>query len=355
MQAETVPHLEIGGSPGAMGEAHGRALRDLIHGHLAASLAQLDAAGLPPADARAWAGRYGPFVRAHAPGLAEELEGLARGADLEMKDALVLQLRAELRAQAETMAGVGECSAFAASGSQTRGGIPLAGQNADLPAYAQPFVVVLEAHPDGAPAFVMLTLAGQLGYLGINDAGLGVLAAFLHSRGWRVGFPRYLLSRVVLGEATLGAAVERLASIPRAASRNLILVEESGALLDLELGVDRCVALGAVQDRIAHTNHFLAPAMGDLEASPPERLEGSEARLDRLESLLEARQGELDLAGAMEVLRDHGHGFDRLCRHDGEDASEVGTVASLIMEPLERALWVAPGPPCSHPYSRFTS
>ena len=82
----------------------------------------------------------------------------------------------------------------------------------------------------------MYTTAGLLGHTGLNEAGVGVCANFVDDPGgWGEGLPRYLLSRLALREKTVDAALEAALRPPRAASRNLLIADATGAFVDAEL------------------------------------------------------------------------------------------------------------------------
>ncbi|MEJ7757322.1 MAG: C45 family autoproteolytic acyltransferase/hydrolase [Nocardioidaceae bacterium] len=124
-----------------------------------------------------------------------------------------------------TADGPAECTTFAVLPIAAADGTPLVGQNADLPALYSQLGVVIHVVPDDGPAVLMLTPAGQVSYIGINDRGLGVFGNFLSCDGWRVGFPRYLLTRPALLHDTVRGAVAAVRNVPRASSRNLIMLD----------------------------------------------------------------------------------------------------------------------------------
>src|SRR5690606_27456523 len=113
-----------------------------------------------------------------------------------------------------------------------------AGQNADLPGGIERVAAVVQFTAPGKPAVLMLVPAGQISYIGMNSEGLCAFANFVNCTGWRPGFPRYLLTRLALEQPTLQEAEAAVLKPRRASSRNLLLVDRHGAMVDIETTVD---------------------------------------------------------------------------------------------------------------------
>ena len=132
------------------------------------------------ADYRPWIGKY--------PHLMEEIEGVGEGAGISSEEALLMQCRGEF-----LFFGLPECTGFAASGEFTKDGAPIAGQNFDLEP-VDDFVVLLKIRPDKGPSMLILTVAGGIGYGGLNSDGLAVDLNLVSCAGWRGRYarvPRY--------------------------------------------------------------------------------------------------------------------------------------------------------------------
>ncbi len=360
------PYFELSGSPHEIGFQHGKKAGVLVQQHLDMALGKLAAAGIDHEEARRRAALYIPHIEQHTPKFSLELEGLARGAGIQVTDAYILQLRAELRttgpdgvepasAAMRREAIANECTTFAVSGDVTGDGIPIAGQNADLPAPTRDLGIVVKITPDdGRPTLLMLTPAGQISYIGINDRGLAVFANFINTTGWRPGFPRYLLSRTILELDSIAAARERISTIERASSRNVIIMDRDGDAVDLELAVEREGVVNPDRGVIAHANHFIAPEVLDEEQAQGDRLVNSCTRLERMRELIEESRGSVTLQDTMEFFRDRSNAPDAICRYEGDGPGDYMTFASVIARPSLGELYVAPGPPDQHEYARYT-
>ena len=344
--------LDVSGSGVEAGRAYGAACRTLIERHLTHVLTRLQARrGFDRGEAFRRALPYREATRAQQPALAAEVDGVAEGAGLPLPAGWVLQLRAELMRD-EERAAADECTSFAVVGEASADGGTLAGQNADLPAFYSDLLVLLRREAPGQPRLLTLTPAGQIGYHGMNDAGVAVFANFLHADGWRVGVPRYLLTRIALAERSREAAVAAVERTERASPRNVVIADEDGAT-DLELTVAESARLEPEEGLLAHSNHYVAPSLAEREESVGRALQNSRRRLARMQQLLRAERGRIDVPAMARLLRDRDAAPDALCRARGEWEDDVITIASTIAEVRARRLWITVGPPhqaAYHPY-----
>lgn len=358
------PRFKLAGSHRQIGRQFGEATAPLIRHHLAKALGRLEAhSSLTRAEALAAAMQYRPYVQAHAPYLDDEVVGVAEGAGIALEEAYLLQLRAE--AASVPSAGPApllttpddrgdECTSLAVLPEATADGAQFIAHNADLPAFYREVSVVLEIVPDDAPPVLMLTPAGQVSYIGMNRSGLAVVANYLTCDGWRIGFPRYLLSRVALTHETVDAAIAAVRDLPRASSRNLLLLDAYGNAADLETTPTRSARLDPEDGLLAHANHYVAPDLLSEERTG-EYIHNSSTRMGRIRELAAAQHGRLDVSAAQHLLQDRTCHPDTLCRQPEDSPDrDVMTFASLVAVPTRRELHVAVGPPNQHAYQRHT-
>jgi predicted choloylglycine hydrolase len=345
-------HHVLRGTHREVGRQHGEALRPLIRAHLELIYTQgAERSNLAPDAARRWALAFGPVIADTAPHFLEEIEGVAAGAGIEPAEALLLQVRQEVAHIARFGAADLECTSFAVSGAHTRTGGTFAGQNADLAGGVEAFSAVLTFAVTGKPAVMMLVPAGQISYLGISGEGLSANANFLRSAGWRTGFPRYLLTRLAIEQPTLKAAVEAALTPKRASSRNLLLADRSGAMVDIETAAHEH-ALTWGDGCLVHANHHVLPGMDAHETATADELHNSRCRHERIAALMEAHRGRLDVETLQTILRDHASRPHSICAHPGERVSY--TFASLIADLDAGSLTIAVGAPCEHEYATYS-
>ena len=346
------PHAKLRGSHRDIGRQHGETFRTLVHTHLDYALDNLKQRGTEPAEALSRAQRYRPFVQAHAAFLDEEVQGVAEGAGLDLAQAYLLQLRAEVSHASRNDPG-DECTTYAIEPSASANGEHFLGQNADLPPFYADLCVVLEIHPPAHPAVMMVTPAGQVSYIGMNAEGFAAGGNYLTCEGWTEGFPRYLLTRLALTCQTIDEAADLIDGLPRASSRNLIMVDPRGRALDLETTPDATGRVQAEGGLLVHANHFIAKTrLGDERATGRD-LENSRIRLAAMRQHLEAERGALTVAHLMRAMRDRGGAPNALCRYPGEGPGSTSTVAAMIAQPARDTLWASVGPPDQHCFHAY--
>ncbi len=352
----TFPAFRFSGSHREIGRQFGESCRKLITLHRDYALERLAKhAGASTEQAVGDALNYQPFVLEHAPFFDEEIRGLAEGANLSLAEAYLLQLRAELAVTSRQAEFIGdECTTFALLPEVTTTGRSLLGQNADLPRFYREVGVVVEFTFDDMSNVLMVTPAGQLSYIGMNDRGLAIAANFLSCDGWGYGYPRYLLSRLALTQSSVADALARVRPVPRASSRNLLLCDTTSAA-DLETTVTRDALLEPVDGVLVHANHYTAPDLLDEERAGEKFLPNTRTRHKRMAEMLQEHRGTLNPETMMRLFQDRTNAPNAICRTEDDDViSDSITFASMICEPSTGAMWVAVGPPNRHNYVHHT-
>jgi isopenicillin-N N-acyltransferase-like protein len=358
----SLPFFRFSGNRLQIGRQHGEACSTLIAEHLKLALERLGAAGISADIAVAVASSYRPFVREHAPDFDDEIVGLAEGAGLTVDEAYLLQLRAEVYADVlGKPEAANECTTFAIEPEVTADGVMLAGQNADLPHIYARFMIVMHLQPDTGPEILMATPAGQISYIGISSAGAAVFANFLNCGGWRRGFPRYLFSRFALEKGSVEKGFAALRALPRASSRNVIMVDASGDVGDLENTPTRSSVVRPRDGILVHSNHYIADDLLSEERADEVHLHNSRVRLESIRSLIAAASGTINPESMAGILRNRDGAPNALSveRHDRLPGASPAddqymTVASVIASPAQGRIWVTAGPPSRSQYVEYS-
>lgn len=347
MPSHRYPEITVSGSPRELGRQIGEAAGELIRGFCAIAMERVNQTVRISRDAALdVAAKSITYAERYASEMVDELRGTAEAARVTLEELMLLQVRNQLRSPD---AG---CTSFslAPPRSQQR----LVAQNWDNDPALDPFTVVLMRKPNGKPASTTLTQAGLIGYIGFNDAGIGMCLNSLPAPSRPLGVPHYFQVRAILEARSLDEVVTAVTRAERAIPANIMLTTPQGPA-NLEVTIDGVHVLTDPQNElVTHTNHCKHP---DLVAINPQfgELIQSHARQCRIDALLNALPAPISANDLQRVLSDHQDYPQSICRHPNADPT-FGfweTVFSVIIAPESREMHIARGTPCDHPYERY--
>jgi len=342
----------IGGNAYERGRAHGRAFRPLVESHLAAWLASLERAGL--GDPQAYVAdmlRETDFLTAlgrHMPDLLEEAYGVADGSGTPRHMLFALQLLDEewaYRARRKADAGkLQKCSSVAIVSPD---GPTWIGQNMDLGGYTDGHQVLLRiAAAEGQPGALVFSIAGMIGLLGVNAAGVGVCVNSIPQvPSAPEGVPVAFMIRRLLQATSLAEASELVQSLPHATNQHYVIAEPGGVRSFEASAAGVTEFRPPRSDRVLHTNHPLSDEPGAPESEKAR--ENTVARLASLTSRLAEGSPCLgEIQAALSAFDDPRH---PVCRLRGEEGIINFTTGSMISAlrpaPADIEAWVSAGPP----------
>ena len=328
------PVVEVSGTSYEMGYGHGAQAAELIRRYLL-WIEKLTRVSRDVLCRNAKT--FLPAIQRLSPALVEELQGLAKGADISFEEALLCQARADA-----AQVNPGGCTAFALTRSATADGQPLAGQNQDLEPEFADVAIVLRVRPtDGRPRAVMFTFAGQLGYSGLNEYGVAHFTTGVYNYRCSPGVPRYPLKRILLEQRTVGDCIDLLARHRTSSAGNLVLCDGQGNIADVEVRPEG-IALFSDDgpDRRLHTNHYLTPEFAAHEVGT---FPDSGPRLTRLRDLVSENWGLITVDRLKGFLADHEGDPAAICRHG---ATGLHSISGYIAEPARGLLHVRHGHGC---------
>ena len=360
---EAFPFIRSEGSPREVGCNHGRAFGDLIRNGIEVYRAKFDKVNVKWADALAAAERGREQVRRADTRLADELDGIAEGAQLDPREIVALNLRVALLRLLRPKVPVAEhaeCTTAAVIGAASANGHTLMGQNWDQSGSLQPNTVIIEQHVPGEPALLFLTEAGSLFRHGMNDAGIGICGNAL-TTDQETQLDNSAVSslgrRLALRESTLAAAHRVLFNTPRATPGNHLLASAEGAAIDIEASTTESFNIEPEDGIIVHSNHFQHPRAADVFDDVNLTLHPDTLYRDaRVRNALKERRGSITIDDVRTALHDH-HGYPTsVCNHPHTSPSgETSyTLASSVMDLNERRMWTAPGPGCVGEYTEYS-
>jgi isopenicillin-N N-acyltransferase-like protein len=295
--------------------------------------------------------KYIPFAQERYPQYVEEIMGIAEGAGVAFDDLAVLTAMEAVTMDALHLT---KCTSFAVNGERTADGHVLVAHNEDWLPEDEPDVTVIHATPDDEPPFLAMTYGGLLPNVGFNAAGIAQCCDSVYPNDSRMGIPRVVASRAVLGAHTPADAIRQMLVSHRAAGYGHLLAHESGELYNVEVSAKRFAILYAHEGYIAHTNHYLDPAMQAVEYNSDELI-STRVRYFRAIRLL--RQTDQHTVKSLQAIqRDHVNFPSAICNHTDEEDDPLDrekTVCALVIDLTARVLHVAWGNPCQNRYHTF--
>ncbi|MBS9405018.1 peptidase C45 acyl-coenzyme A--6- aminopenicillanic acid acyl-transferase [Halomonas sp. TRM85114] len=339
---------ELSGSRREMGEAHGLAHAGLIQRSIEVyDRLFFDFVGLDWAQARGEVGRFERMIERGFPAILDEMDGIARGAGVELADVLTLNCRSEISLTRAS----GGCSAFALA----RGGTQWLAQNWDWRADQLHNVVALDIRGEQAAPLISIGEAGMVAKIGMNAAGVGVCLNAIRSRTCGEGLPIHVALRKILECHDMEGAVA-VATRDRVCAPAHFLIasapvdSEKGQAVGLEVHPGEPGRLAPERDVLTHTNHLFARGEAcQVEDFPrPD----SRPRLARLDHLLRERLPAEDAvveSRLFDILSDHRGAPLSICRHydpDQPPEERMETLFSVVMNLGARRLTLRHGKPC---------
>lgn len=367
----SLPVVDLSGSAGEQGHAHGRALAQAVAHNLAVYFDRLEReVGLSRAEAIARSSDYLGALGDRAPDYRDAMAGIAEGAGVPFDEVLVLNLRYELLYYGYATVKADEaarrmakeprpdgCTAFALLPGATADGELLVGQNWDW--IPQVRGALLRSRDEDGLRRLAFTEAGIAGgKIGLNSAGVSLCINGMITGGddWsRFTLPFHWRCHEILRARSFDAARAVIADEPRACTTNYLVAQAPDRVEDLEAAPDALGRIDCADDLLVHANHFEDPEGLGIDEPPSLARPFSKGRAARLRELLDARR-DWSVAFLQDALRDHVHRPNSVCRHADTSlpaSEQVITVSSLIMAPGRGRLWASDGPPCAGGYQEL--
>lgn len=345
MQTATFPVVTCAGTPRERGLVHGEALRPLIADGLGRWMANLESTHGIDADSylNEFISNSDHISAAErwTPDLLEEVRGIAAGSGQSFERIFAYNLMDEEWSYGEARRhGLPPgCTAICI---RTKRGTTIVAQNMDLPSVHDGTQALLRIQPEQGPEVLAFTLAGYVGLMGANAAGIGMVVNNLSvlpssSKGLPVAF----VLRGILAQTTPREATDFVKRVPHSIGQHYAIGSQDG-LVSLEAAANGVFADNPWNNRLIHTNH---PLVNDGVVGDPTRTyEASNtiARYDRAVS----RSSELtDVASVEQVLSDTTAPIS--CAPKRGFMTFASMSAELTIPPRVR---FAPGPPHLTPY-----
>lgn len=360
--------LDVFGNPYQMGFQHGQAY--------AREIRELTAERVHLSSDENWTGRSVSSTHTlslaeacldehchYSPELMWELEGLSAATGISLPELIitngftdfvdtVYNIDEFLMPVERQLVQVGrECTAFMVGNRQTTTGQGMLGQTWDMHATATPYVLMLRGKPLYAPRFMIFTLTGCMGMIGMNEHGISVGINNLMATTGQPGVTWTFVVRKILMQDNIDDALECITSAKLAGAHNYLLMDAHGRGYNVEAMPNRLHVTRLESEPIVHANRCIDPDM-QMEERPltEDWIEDSDVRRNRGLKLLNRKQITPDTLMALTRNRDDG-AYSICSISEAPYYSE--TCGAAIMRPATGEFWGVWGLPHQNHYERF--
>ena len=309
--------------------------------------------GISWEDARKISQHYLDLTRDFEPDYAEEMQGIADGANVDLLDIAALNARTEIMYSQPTQADVKECTTISLMPPATEGGRVIAAQNWDFSGLLRDSVVIVHVHQENKPNFVMVAEAGMIGGIGMNDRGIATLLNALKATVPCQGIPLRARMRAMLEAETLSEAYVKGSHAPVSVA-NLIATHKDGVAIGFEMNSETVDTMIPDDGVLVHTNHYIGPKMHLTQ--DVNHMGSSYIRLQRIKALVKECHGKITIDDVKRMLRDHAGYPHSICDHEDlkdplvkRDATNFG----IIMDLSENCVYLASGNPCENEFEKY--
>jgi len=350
-----LPFIKVSGSHREIGHQIGEACREQVRHSINNARSLLsetyDELQLTWEGAQIQSHKYMPFAEEHYPKYVEEMKGIAEGANVPYDDVAGLYAMEAVTTDALHLT---KCTSFAVNQIHTANQHVLIAHNEDWVPEDEPDVYMVHACPDHEPPFLAMSYGGLLPNIGINALGIAQCCDTVYPTDIRIGIPRVVVARAVLGARNLSQAIHHMVAPQRAAGYNHLLAHESGELYNVEVSARRFALLYAEDGFQVHTNHYLDYQMSLIEDEPDELI-SSRVRYARALSMI--KQTQLHTVESLQrIQRDHINYPDSICNHvnvEDDPLDREKTITSLLIDLTAREIRATWGNPCCNVFTTY--
>jgi isopenicillin-N N-acyltransferase-like protein len=344
--------VECQGTPYEIGFQYGSGCRDSILRSIEINFGILTAGyGISKEKLIETAKKYLPAVENFDPEIIETIKGQATGAGVSFDEAFALRCTLEIGPYYPIISGL--CTSFAVTGKATKDGKTILGQNIDwYPGFP---VDLLKIKRNDGITQLTLSLGGFAEYT-LSSAGFGMCAnsTMTPTDGFRLNIPLACYLPKAMRQKNISDALGVLCQAARGVGY-YHLASAEGDMVGIESVFDDFNILYSENDTLIHSNHYLTERFkkGDLAYMG---IPDSYLRLPRIRDLIRKNYGQITPATMMDILSDHNSYPLGICRHYDNETQRLfnaETLASFIMVPEDRKMYIAWGTPCQYEYVTY--
>jgi hypothetical protein len=286
-------------------------------------------------------------IRKHLPGLYEELQGIAKGAEVDFNILYAYQMFDELVMYATEKYRLEHCTSLGVYGRKDKPN--MLGQNNDLPPYYEGTHSLLHIKYANGLEALIFSWAGLLAQNGVNNKGVGAVMNIVPTvLGTENGVPMPYIIRGILEKKNRDEAVAFLKSLGGSAAPMNFIIGDYKKVVTVENTADGAKLFQDFhgENWVVHANHHL-----DLDVSKlkPGAVAKTVERQETAERALRGKSGSLGVDDIKTIFR-----TKPILKNFITDP-EFLTMESIVIELVKGnpRVHIAPGPPDSNKYSTF--
>lgn len=350
-ESQVLKIVECSGTPYEIGRQYGEACRANLQKTLEMSMGRLICfAKVTKEEILAQVNKFLPQVENFDHELIEFVKGEAEGAGISFQEAFYPWCGIELLTHYGQISSM--CTSFAATGEATQEGKTVLGQNIDFSGF--PIDLLKIRHTDGLEQLALFL--GGVAFNILNSNGYGNCAnlTLANSESYQLNLPFGCYLPKAMRQKSIGEALGILCQAARGLVYHQIASAE-GDIIGFESIFDDFNVLQPEKDMMVHSNHYLTERFkkGDwgYMLCPDTYL-----RVNRIKRLMERHYGNITPEVMMGILSDHNNHPKSICMHKNMNQppeTQIETLASCIMVPEDRKMFIALGNPCQYEYIEY--
>jgi isopenicillin-N N-acyltransferase like protein len=293
-----------------------------------------------------------PMTETFDPQLIEFVKGVAQGSGMSFQEVFYLRCAYDLLfcyGQVSSM-----CTSFAASGPATRNGKTIIGRNIDFSG-DWPFELLKIKHADGLEQLALCV--GGVEWEVLNSNGICNCMNGVFNRDYRLNLPYGCYMFKAMRQRSIAGVLQVLRRFARGYLYH-VLAGAAEDIVGFESTSDDFQILQPENDILTHTNHYLTDKFKPVDGAYTTLKDFPDTflRNTRIRRLMERHHGDITIEVMMTILSDHDNYPNSICRHPDSNSPPglLGeTLASVIMVPADRKMFVAYGKPCQCEYVEY--
>lgn len=346
-------HLKLTGTAYEIGYEHGLKARDEVHYSLDSyeQLFQYEK-NISWSEAKEIARKYIKYLDQNEDDFIKEIEGIAKGAGVDFEDILALNARSEI-----ALAGNTDGCTSLGIVSPSNHNLYMA-QTWDWRPSQKRSLLTLNIETEKSD-IVMVTEAGILGKIGMNNHGMGVCLNALKVNERQHTLPIHVTLRKILNSDNIDEALEIINNKEVASAANILIGQDDSKsirkIVNNEITVMHIDSEEINETgHVYHTNHIRSPEILESLESDHDSQENSYKRLEKIDDLISDSINNDQNINHDEIKRwlsNHDNSSHSICRHDHCTSklnyTDTVTAFGISMNLSQKNLRVMEGTPCS--------